>query len=143
MFVNIFKRRSEMKKKIFAALTTALIISVVLTGASFAAEREGFGTKVKKFWRNLIGYPARVTEESASVVADTTKKSADVVSNSVKRVGEVTTGDVAKTKELITEPITGTAETVVMAGEGTIKVPSEALKDKSEGPGQDTETETK
>lgn len=130
-----------MRNKAFLAVIVALAISALLASASFAAEKEGFGTKVKNFWRNLLGYPARVTEESASVVADTTKKSADVVSNTVKRAGEVTTGDIGKTKELITEPITGTAETVVEAGEGTIKVPSEALKDKSQETAQTAQTE--
>lgn len=125
-----------MKKKIFVVLIAAVVISAMFTSASFAVQKEGFGAKVKNFWRKILGYPARVTEESASVVADTTKNSAAVVSNTVKRVGEVTTGDVAKTKELITEPITGTTETVVKAGEGTIKVPSEALKEKTEEPAQ-------
>lgn len=120
-----------MRNKVFVALITVFIIAALSASASFAAGKEGFGTKVKNFWRNILGYPARVTEESASVISDTTRKSADVISNSVKRLGEVTTGDVAKTKELVTEPITGTAETIVTASEGTIKVPSEALKDKN------------
>jgi hypothetical protein len=53
----------------------------------------------------------------------------------------VTTGDVAKTKELITEPITGTTQTVVKAGEETVKVPSEALKDKSQESAQAAQAE--
>lgn len=121
-----------MRKRVFAVVALALVLSMALTSASYAAEKESFGTKVKKFWRNLIGYPARVTEESASVVADTGKRSVNVVTKEVQRVGEVTTGDFDKTKELITEPITGTAETTVKAVEGTIKVPSEAAKEKSE-----------
>jgi Flp pilus assembly pilin Flp len=118
-----------MRNKVFVALIAVFIIAALSATTSFASGKEGFGTKVKNFWRNILGYPARVTEESASVVSDTTKRSADVISNSAKRLGEVTTGDVAKTKELVTEPITGTAETIVAAGEGTIKIPSEALKD--------------
>lgn len=121
-----------MRNKTFIILVTALFAVTLLASASLAAEKETFGTRVKNFWKNILGYPARVTEESASVVADTAKNSASVVSNAVKRVGEVTTGDVAKTKELITEPITQTAETIVKTGEGTIKVPSESLKDKTE-----------
>jgi len=124
-----------MRNKIFVLLLAALVISAPIASSSLAAGKESFGTKVKNFWKNLIGYPARVTEESASVVADTTKRSADVVSKSVKRVGEVTTGDVAKTKELITEPIIGTTQTVVKAGLGEVKVPSEALKDKNKETG--------
>ena len=132
-----------MKNRLFVALVALLLMSALFTSTSFAVEKETFGTKVKNFWKNLLGYPARVTEESASVIADTTKSSAAVVSNTVKRVGEVTTGDVAKTKELITEPITGTAQTVVNAGEGAIKVPSEALKEKSEAPAQAEQTGNK
>lgn len=132
-----------MKKRVVAVFVAALALSIVLTSASFAAEKESFGTKVKNFWRNLLGYPARVTEESASVVADTTKKSADVLGNAVKRTGEVTTGDIAKTKELITEPITGTAETVVSAGQETLMVPSESLKEKGEEVAASSQAENK
>jgi hypothetical protein len=127
-----------MKKRLFVFTVIMLAASLILASASFAAEKEGFGTKVKNFWKNLLGYPARVTEESASVLADTTKKAVSVVTNEVKRVAEVTTGDVAKTKELVTEPITGTAETVVQAAEGVIKIPSEAAKENTET--QATET---
>ena len=121
-----------MKKRLFVLTVVILAISVMTVSYSYAAGKESFGTKVKNFWKNLLGYPARVTEESASVVADTTKRSVKVVTNEVKRVSEVTTGDVAKTKELITEPITGTAETAVKATEGVIGVPSEAAKEKTE-----------
>jgi hypothetical protein len=141
--LKVTKKEGCMKRRVFVALAVMLTVSILFASASMAAEKETFGTKVKNFWRNLLGYPAKVTEESASVVADTTKNSAGVVSNTVKRVGEVTTGDVAKTKELITEPITGTAETVVKAGEGTIKVPSEALKEKAQEPAQTAQTTTK
>lgn len=121
-----------MRKGLVAAVLISLALSIMLTSVSHAAEKEGFGAKVKNFWRNLIGYPSRVTEESASVIADTGKRGVDVVTSEVKRVAEVTSGDVAKTKELVTEPITGTVETAVKAVEGTAKVPSEALKDREE-----------
>ena len=124
-----------MKKKLFAITVLAVILSIMLISVSYAAEKESFGTKFKNFWKNLFGYPARVTEESASVVADTGKNSVNVVTKEVKRVGEITTGDVAKTKELVTEPITGTAETTVKAVEGTAKIPSEAMKEKTETAG--------
>lgn len=126
------ERGSKMKKGLSVLTVIILAISVMSASTSYAAGEEGFGTKVKNFWKNLLGYPARVTEESASVLTDTTKKSVKVVTNEVKRVSEVTTGDVAKTKELITEPITGTAETAVSATEGVIKIPSEAAKEKTE-----------
>ncbi|MDP3789741.1 MAG: hypothetical protein Q8R48_04995 [Candidatus Omnitrophota bacterium] len=121
-----------MKRRLLVLTVVILAIFLISASVSYASGKEGFGTKVKNFWKNLLGYPARVTEESASVVADTTKKSVSVVTNEVKRVGEVTTGDVAKTKELITEPITGTAETAVKAVEGVINIPSEAAKEKAE-----------
>jgi len=121
-----------MKKKLLVLTVVILAISVMSVSSSYAAGKEGFGAKVKNFWRNLLGYPARVTEESASVVANTTKKSVSVVTNEVKRVGEVTTGDMAKTKELITEPITGTAETAVETTKGVVGIPFEAAKEKTE-----------
>ena len=127
-----------MKKRLFIITAVILAISVMSVSASYAAGKEGFGTRVKNFWKNLLGYPARVTEESASVVADTLKKGVSVVTNEVKRVSEVTTGDVAKIKELITEPITGTAETAVKAAEGVISIPSEAAKEKTEAAATET-----
>jgi len=122
----------KMKKRLFVLTVVIFAIFVMSVSSSYAAGKEGFGTKVKNFWKNLLGYPARVTEESASVVADTTKNGVSIVTKEVKRVAEVTTGDVAKTKELITEPITGTAETAVKATEGVISIPFEAAKEKTE-----------
>lgn len=135
-----------MKKRLFVLASAMLIISMVSASASYAAEKESFGTKIKNFWKNLLGYSARVTEESASVLLDTAKNGVSVVTNEVKRVSEVTTGDVAKTKELITEPIIGTAETAVKATEGVMNIPSEAAKEKPETAKENTEapaTDTK
>ncbi len=127
-----------MKKRLAVLTVIILAISIMSVSSSYAAGKESFGAKVNNFWRNLLGYPARVTEESASVVADTTKKSVSVVTNEVKRVGEVTTGDVAKTKELITEPITGTAETAVQTTKGVVGIPFEAAKEKAAAAAADT-----
>ncbi|MDP2929020.1 MAG: hypothetical protein Q8O01_03020 [Candidatus Omnitrophota bacterium] len=121
-----------MKKRMVVLTVVILAIFVMSISSSYAAENKSFGAKVKNFWKNLLGYPARVTEESAGVIADTGKKSVSVVTDEIKRVAEVTTGDTAKTKELITEPITGTAETAVKAVEGVVSVPSEAAKEKTE-----------
>jgi len=132
LYIKIVWKEDKMRKRLVAAALISLALSVMLISVSHAAEKEGFGTKVKNFWRNLIGYPARVTEESASVIADTGKKGVGVVTSEIKTAADVTSGDVAKTKELVTGPITGTAETAVKAIEGTVKVPSEALKDKTE-----------
>ncbi|MCX5666346.1 MAG: hypothetical protein NT036_04795 [Candidatus Omnitrophica bacterium] len=126
-------------KRVSLVLTVSiLIMSVMFSSPSYAAEKEGFGTKIKNFWINLLSYPARVTEESASVLADTTKNGVGVVTNEIKRVAEVATGDVAKTKELITEPITGTTETVVKAAEDVMKIPSEAAKEDTAAPAAET-----
>jgi hypothetical protein len=128
------------RKRLLTTATIVFMLSVAIASASYAAgQKEGFGTKVKSFWKNLLGYPARVTEESASVIADTGKRSVNVLTKEIKRIGEVTTGEFDKTKELVTEPITGTAETAVKAVEGTVSVPSQALKEKTET----VETETK
>ena len=129
-----------MKKKALVILLVVFVISTMLISVSHAAEKESFGAKMQSFWRNIFGYPARVTEESASVIADTGKRSVSVVTTEVKRVGEVTSGDVAKTKELVTEPITGTAETAVKAVEGTSKIPSEAMKEKTQAAPAQAET---
>lgn len=118
-----------MRKRLSILMVLALVVSIISASTSYAADKESFITKIKNFWVNLLGYSARVTEESASVVADTAKNGVSVVTNEVKRVAEVTTGDLAKTKELITEPITGTAETAVKTTESVINIPSEAAKE--------------
>lgn len=117
-----------MRKRVYVMLLAAIALSTMLTSVLYAAQKESLGMKVKNFWRNIFGYPARVTEESASVIADTGKKSVNVVTTEIKRLGEVTSGDVAKTKELITEPIIGAADTAVKAVEGTSKIPAEAAE---------------
>lgn len=117
-----------MRKRVLVMLLAAIALSTMLTSVLYAAQKESLGMKVRSFWRNIFSYPARVTEESASVIADTGKKSVNVVTTEIKRLGEVTSGDVAKTKELITEPIIGTADTAVKAVEGTSKIPAEAAE---------------
>jgi len=110
-------------------LIVVLALCFILTSVSYAAEKENSGKSVKSFWQKLFNYPAKVTEESATVATDTGKRGVGVVTKEVKRVGEVTSGDVAKTKELIVEPLTGTAETAVKATEGTVNIPVEAAKE--------------
>lgn len=123
-----------MRSKVVVLVSTLLIISLTVASSSYAAEKESFAVKVKNFWKTLLSYPARVTEESASVLADTVKGGAGVITNEIKRASEIATGDVAKTKEFITEPITGTVETVMKTTEGIIKIPSEAAKEKTDTP---------
>ena len=121
-----------MKSKLFTFACIALVLCFLMTGISYAAEQETAGAKAKTFWQKLFNYPANVTNESASVVADTTKRGTNVVTREVKTLGQVTSGDVNKTKNLITEPITGTAETAYKAVEGTLKAPVNAAKSETE-----------
>ncbi len=128
-----------MKKRLFILTAVMLVIFAISTSASYAAGKDNLGTKITNFWKKLLEYPARVLEESASVVAGTAKDGVTVVTNEVKRVTEVATGDLSKTKELITEPITGVAETAVKAAEGIISIPSEAAKEDIEVTATETE----
>ena len=109
----------------------ALVLCFAFTAVSFAAEAaKETGEKTgKAFWKKVVNYPAKVTEESVSTVAETGKSGTKVVTTEVKRIGEVTSGDVAKTKEMVTEPLTGTAQTAVTAVEDTAKIPVEAAKE--------------
>ena len=118
-----------MSKNIFGIVSIVLVLCVMFVSISDAAEGQTAGAKFKNFWRKLFNYPARVTEESVTTVAETGKKGTKVVTTEVKRVGEVTSGDIAKTKELIMEPIIGTAETVKEAVESTVKIPVEAARE--------------
>ena len=125
------ERAHKMRNRSLLFLIIVVVLSVMLTSASYAAQKEGFVTKIKNFWKILLEYPARVTEESASVLADTAENSVKVVTSEIKKVAEVTTGDTAKAPELITEPIKGSADTAVKAVEGVVNIPSEAAKDKT------------
>ena len=120
------ERRIKMTKRIIAYACVALALCFILTAVSSA---ETGAQKARNFWQKLFNYPANVTKESVSVVAETAKDGTVVVTKEVKTVGQVTSGDVAKTKELVTEPITGTADTAVKAVEGTAKIPVEAAKE--------------
>jgi len=118
-----------MGKRILYTACALLALCFILSGISYAAEKEAGGSKMKSFWQKLFNYPAAVTEKSADVVTDTATRGTKVVTKEVERVGEVTSGEVAKTKELVTEPVTGSAETVVEAVKGTANVPVEAAKE--------------
>jgi hypothetical protein len=119
-----------MRSKSLKAAAIIPVILAALVSTTYAAEKQGFVAGFRNFWKNIFAYSARVTEESASVLIDAAKGSVDVVSTTLKRTGEVASGDLSKTKELITEPIAKTAETVIRAGEGVIRLPIEAFKDK-------------
>ena len=121
-----------MKKNFLAIICVALCLCFMVGAASYAAEGQSTGTKAKNFWQWLFGYPAQVTKDSASVVADTGKKTADIVANEVKTVGQVTSGEVEKAPELVTEPVKNTAETVATTVQDTAKIPVEAAKTASE-----------
>ena len=118
-----------MKKVICLTVCMMLVCGMVMVSTAYAAEKGSSGSKAKSFWQRLFNYPAKVTDESATVVTDAGKKGTTVVTNEVRRIGEVTSGDLAKTKELITEPITGTAEMTVTAVTETVKIPVEAAKE--------------
>lgn len=116
-------------KRLIITVLVVYMFCLMAASFSYAQQEESAGTKFKNFWKNLFGYPARVTEESVEVVTNTAKKGTNVVATEVKRVGEVTSGDVKKTKELITEPVVGTAQMTKDAVEGTVKVPINAAKE--------------
>lgn len=120
-----------MKKNFSIILCVALCLCFVLSAASFAEEQSA-GTKAKNFWQWLFGYPAKVTKDSTTIVADAGKKSVDVVANEVQTVGKVTSGEVEKTPELVTEPVKNTAEMTKTAVEDTVKMPVEAAKEAQE-----------
>jgi hypothetical protein len=118
-----------MTKKLFVMVCVMLALSLIAVSASYAAEKSDTGSKMKSFWQKIFKYPAKVTDKSADVIADTGKKGTSVVTTEVRRVGEVTSGELAKTKELVTEPLTSTAEGAVKAVKDTVAIPVEAAKD--------------
>lgn len=118
-----------MRKRSLLFISIIVMLSFTMPSVSYAAGKESFLTKIGSFWKTLLEYPARVTEESASVLADTAESGVKVVTGEIKKIAAVTTGDTAKAPELITEPIKGSADTVVKAVEGIANIPSEAAKD--------------
>lgn len=116
-----------MNKKAIVYLCLALVICFTVTAVSFAAEQTS-GSQAKNFWQKLFNYPANVTKDSVTTVAETGKKGADVVANEVKTVGQVTSGTVEKTPELVTEPVKNTAQATAEAVVETSQIPVEAAK---------------
>ncbi|MBN1870989.1 MAG: hypothetical protein JW800_00285 [Candidatus Omnitrophica bacterium] len=114
-----------MKKRI--VIFVVLVLSLFIVANSYAAERDSFGMKVKKFWRGFFKAPATATEETVNVVTDTGKKGTKVVTDEVRRVGDVTSGDVKQAKDLVVEPVKGVAETGKIAIEGTVNVPVKTM----------------
>lgn len=115
-----------MSKRIAIAV---LLLCLVLTGISYAANEQTAGSKAKNFWQKLFNYPADVTNETAGVITDAATGTTHVVTKEVKTVGQVTSGEFEKTPNLVTEPLVGTAETTKKAVEGTVAVPSKAAKE--------------
>jgi len=119
-----------MKRSYVAFVWCVVLLSFVCVSCVYAADGQSCsGNKFQNFWRKLMHYPAKVTEESARAVTATGKNSADVVTNEARRVAEIASGDVAKTKEAVTEPIVGSAQTAVTAVEDTVKIPVKAAEE--------------
>lgn len=108
-------------KKSVMFICLALALCIALSSASYAAEsRNGCS---KSFWQKLFSYPANMTKESASVVAETGKMGANVVVNEMTAAGSVVSGNTDKAKDLVVEPVKGTAEMAGKAVEGSLKAP--------------------
>jgi len=118
-----------MSRRFTVCLVVGLLVCALGVSAATAAENDSFGQKAKNFWKKLWGYPARLTEESATVVSDTTKNTAQVVSTSAKDTTAVVSGELGKTKDMIANPITGTAETVGETAKGIIEAPIKAAEE--------------
>jgi len=115
-----------MRKYFICIACLVMALCILTAAASFAAEEKA---TAKTWWQRLFNYPAKVTQDSATIVAETGKKSVDVVANEVKTVGEVTSGDVEKTADLVTEPIKGTVDTATSAVVGTVEMPVKAAEE--------------
>jgi hypothetical protein len=119
-----------MKRNFLAIICVGLALCFIFGSVSYAAEGgESAGQKMKNFWQRLFGYPAKVTQDSAGVVADAGKKSVDIVANEVKTVGQVTSGEIEKTPNLVTEPVKNTVEATATAVTDTANIPVEAAKE--------------
>ncbi len=122
-----------MVKRVALVVSFLLVLCLIAGANSYAAEtRETLGQKFVSFWQKIFNYPASVTDETAGVVTDAVKGTTGVVTTEVRTVGQVTSGSVDKTPALVTEPLTGTAETAKQAVEGTVAIPAEANKEKTE-----------
>ena len=120
-----------MIKKIAIAVCVVMAFCFILSGISYAAEKQSTGEKAKGFWQKLFNYPANVTNETAGVATEAVTGATNVVTKEVKTVGQVTSGSLGKTKDLVTEPLVGTAETTKKAIEGTVAVPVKANKEEA------------
>ena len=120
-----------MNRKIMMIGLAALTLCFVLASTSYALDSQSTGQKARTFWQKLFNYPANVTQESATVVAETAKRGTAVITNEVKTVGQVTSGELGKTQDLIVEPVKGTADTTVKAVQETAAIPAKANKEEA------------
>ncbi|MFA6079208.1 MAG: hypothetical protein WC779_05625 [Candidatus Omnitrophota bacterium] len=125
-----------MNKRIFGLIAVILALSFIIASSSVAVEKETTGTKVKSFWQKLFSYPAKATDQSVAVVAETAKSTTTIVTKEVTTVGQVTSGDVDKAKALVTEPVNGVGETTYNAVKDTANIPVEAAKDEPAMPAE-------
>ena len=112
----------------FKLLAVGLILSLLFVQATAMCE-EGKVAKKSTFvewFRNLLHYPADVTDKTSEVVTDSAQKTVDTAADTVNTTTDVVTGDIQKTPEIITTPVQGVADVVTSTTEGVINAPIDA-----------------
>lgn len=111
------------------SLVIVLALCLMCASVAYAADQGSAGKSAKNFWQRLFNYPAKVTDNSASVIAETGKKGTAVVTKEVSTVGQVTSGEFDKAKDLVVEPVKGTAQTAVDAVKDTANIPVKSAQE--------------
>lgn len=120
---------SNFSKKIFVGALLGISI-LSLSGVSFAAEGEN---SLTGFFRRLFHYPAKATQETAGMAANTLNNTGEkVLSAAGENTAEILQGDLGQSGALVTDTVQGTAETVGQTASETVQIPVKAAEEQAQ-----------
>ena len=104
------------------------VFSLGMASLSFAEEKtsssEGAGRSLTGFFRNLFHYPAKATQETAGMTANTLNNTGDKV---LSQTGEnIAKGDIGG---VVAQPVKGALETTGQTAAETVQIPVKAAEE--------------
>ena len=117
---------SNFSKKFWVAAMVALTVFSVC-GVSYASDSEN---SLTGFFRRLVNYPVKATQETGSMAANTlTNTGEKVVSKAGENTAGVLQGDLSKTANLAGDAVKGTAETAGQTTSETVQIPVKSAEE--------------
>ena len=112
----------------FSAFFLFVLFSLSMVSVSFAASDSE--NSVTGFFRRLFNYPAKATQETVGMTANTLQNTGEkVIAKTGENTAAVVTGDFEKTGQLVTDPVVGTLETAGQTTSETVQIPVKAAEE--------------